>query len=109
MRRARLCPHPLETARGVENATVGGALVPMLALGVSGPPTTAIIMGALIMHGLHPGPQFLAEQPALVQSILFGVILAALVQYVVGALFLPVLARMATTQSSWPVRSACCS
>ncbi|MEI4488768.1 tripartite tricarboxylate transporter permease [Frigidibacter sp. MR17.14] len=86
-------PNGVAAPEASNNATVGGALVPMLALGVPGSPTTAIMMGALIMHGLHPGPQLFAEQPALVYSILFGVILAALVQYVVGSLFLPILAR----------------
>lgn len=76
------------------NATVGGALVPMMSLGVPGSPTTAIMMGALIMHGLHPGPQLFTEQPTLVYSILFGVIVAALVQYLVGSLFLPLMARV---------------
>jgi len=75
------------------NATVGGALVPLLSLGVPGSPTTAIMMGALIMHGLHPGPQLFTESPALVYSILFGVIVASLVQYLVGSLFLPIMAR----------------
>lgn len=75
------------------NATVGGALVPLLALGVPGSPTTAIMMGALIMHGLHPGPQLFAEAPSLVYAILFGVIIASLVQYLVGSLFLPLMAR----------------
>lgn len=75
------------------NATVGGALVPLLALGVPGSPTTAIMMGALIMHGLHPGPQLFTEQPTLVYAILFGVIIASLVQYLVGSLFLPIMAR----------------
>lgn len=75
------------------NATVGGALVPLLSLGVPGSPTTAIMMGALIMHGLHPGPQLFTEAPALVYSILFGVIIASLVQYLVGSLFLPIMAR----------------
>lgn len=76
------------------NATVGGALVPMMSLGVPGSPTTAIMMGALIMHGLHPGPQLFTEQPTLVYSILFGVIVAALIQYLVGSLFLPLMARV---------------
>jgi putative tricarboxylic transport membrane protein len=75
------------------NATVGGALVPLLSLGVPGSPTTAIMMGALIMHGLHPGPQLFTEAPSLVYSILFGVIIASLVQYLVGSLFLPIMAR----------------
>lgn len=96
-------PRPEEYGRGSangiaapeasNNATVGGALVPLLALGVPGSPTTAIMMGALIMHGLHPGPQLFAEAPSLVYAILFGVIIASLVQYLVGSLFLPLMAR----------------
>lgn len=95
--------HPEEYGKGAanaiaapeasNNATVGGALVPLLALGVPGSPTTAIMMGALIMHGLHPGPQLFAEQPTLVYAILFGVIIASIVQYIVGSLFLPIMAR----------------
>lgn len=77
------------------NATVGGALVPLLALGIPGSPTTAIIIGAFIMHGLHPGPQLFTDAPALVYAILFGVIIAAIVQYIAGSLFLPILARTA--------------
>ena len=65
--------------------------MPLLALGVPGSPTTAIMMGALIMHGLHPGPQLFAEAPSLVYAILFGVIIASLVQYLVGSLFLMLL------------------
>lgn len=45
------------------------------------------------MHGLHPGPQLFTEAPSLVYAILFGVIIASLVQYLVGSLFLPILAR----------------
>lgn len=76
------------------NATVGGALVPLLALGIPGSPTTAILVGALIMHGLHPGPQLFTEAPALVYAILFGVIIAAIAQYIVGSLFLPVMTKI---------------
>ncbi|WP_313291604.1 tripartite tricarboxylate transporter permease [Rhizobium rhizoryzae] len=86
-------PNGIAAPEASNNATVGGALVPLLSLGVPGSPTTAIMMGALIMHGLHPGPQLFTESPALVYSILFGVIIASLVQYLVGSLFLPIMAR----------------
>ena len=86
-------PNGIAAPEASNNATVGGALVPLLALGVPGSPTTAIMMGALIMHGLHPGPQLFTEAPSLVYAILFGVIIASLVQYLVGSLFLPVMAR----------------
>ena len=41
-------------------ASVGGALVPLLALGIPGSGATAIILGAFMLHGIQPGPQVLA-------------------------------------------------
>jgi putative tricarboxylic transport membrane protein len=38
------------------NAVMGGALIPMLSLGIPGDPATAIILGGLLIHGLQPGP-----------------------------------------------------
>jgi putative tricarboxylic transport membrane protein len=46
------------------------------------------------MHGLHPGPQLFTEAPSLVYAILFGTIIASLVQYSAGSLFLPLMARV---------------
>lgn len=87
-------PNGIAAPEASNNATVGGALVPLLALGIPGSPTTAILVGALIMHGLHPGPQLFNEAPGLVYAILFGVIIAAIIQYVVGSLFLPFMTKV---------------
>lgn len=45
------------------NAAVGGAYVPMLTLGMPGDAVTAIIIGALVIHGLNPGPMLMIETP----------------------------------------------
>lgn len=45
------------------NAAVGGAYVPMLTLGMPGDAVTAIIIGALVIHGLNPGPMLMVETP----------------------------------------------
>ncbi len=45
------------------NAAVGGAYVPMLTLGMPGDAVTAIIIGALTIHGLNPGPMLMIETP----------------------------------------------
>ena len=47
------------------NAAVGGAFVPMLTLGIPGDAVTAVIIGALFIHGLKPGPLLLTETPHL--------------------------------------------
>ena len=38
------------------NAVTGGALIPLLSLGIPGDPTTAVMLGGLLIHGLRPGP-----------------------------------------------------
>ena len=45
------------------NAAVGGAFIPMLTLGIPGDAVTAIIIGALFIHGLNPGPMLMIDRP----------------------------------------------
>ena len=45
------------------NAAVGGAYIPMLTLGIPGDAVTAVIIGALYIKGLNPGPLLLVEKP----------------------------------------------
>lgn len=45
------------------NAAVGGAFIPMLTLGIPGDAVTAIIIGALYIHGLNPGPMLMIDSP----------------------------------------------
>ena len=58
------------------NAATGGAMIPTLALGIPGSGTTAVILGALLVHGLRPGPYLFQEQPDLLYGI-FGAMLVA--------------------------------
>jgi len=45
------------------NAAVGGAFIPMLTLGIPGDAVTAIMIGALYIHGLNPGPMLMIDRP----------------------------------------------
>ncbi|WP_172327279.1 tripartite tricarboxylate transporter permease [Mangrovicoccus sp. HB161399] len=56
------------------NAAVGGAFIPMMTLGIPGDAVTAIMIGALFIHGLNPGPMLMVTQPDM-----FWVIVGALV------------------------------
>ncbi len=58
------------------NAATGAAMVPTLALGIPGSATTAIILGALVVHGLRPGPHLFTEQPTLLYAIFLAMLLA---------------------------------
>ena len=72
------------------NATVGGAMIPLMALGVPGSPTTAVLVGALILHGLRPGPELFASQPVLVNTVLWGLAMTSIALFFVGSLLLPI-------------------
>jgi putative tricarboxylic transport membrane protein len=55
----------LVAPESANNAAVGGAYVPMLTLGIPGDAVTAVIIGALYIHGLKPGPMLMTETPHL--------------------------------------------
>jgi putative tricarboxylic transport membrane protein len=53
------------------NASIGGALIPMLSLGIPGDATTAVLLGGLTIHGLEPGPLLFQNNPIFVY-VTFG-------------------------------------
>jgi putative tricarboxylic transport membrane protein len=55
---------------GANNAAAGGAMVPLLTLGIPGSGTTAILMGALMIHGLKPGPMLFTNNPDVVWGLI---------------------------------------
>lgn len=69
-------PEGIAAPEAANNACVGGALVPMMTLGVPGDTMTAVLMGALLLHGLRPGPMLFAENPDLVGLIYGGLFFA---------------------------------
>ncbi len=66
------------------NATAGGALIPMLTLGIPGSGPTAILMGAMLLHGLRPGPLLMKDFPGEVSYIFLLIILSAVFMGVFG-------------------------
>ncbi len=58
------------------NAATGAAMVPTLALGIPGSATTAVILGALLVHGLRPGPHLFTTTPLLLYAIFTAMLLA---------------------------------
>ncbi len=76
------------------NAATGAAMVPTLALGIPGSATTAIILGALLVHGLRPGPHLFVEQPTLLYSIFLAMLIANLAFGLFGFVGAKVFARI---------------
>ena len=62
----------LASVEGSNNASVPGALIPLLTLGIPGSGGTAIMLGALIMYGLKPGPLLMVESGDVVWATIAG-------------------------------------
>ncbi|MCX7646094.1 MAG: tripartite tricarboxylate transporter permease [Rhodobacteraceae bacterium] len=58
------------------NAAVGGAFIPMMTLGIPGDAVTAIMIGALFIHGLNPGPMLMIDRPEMFWFVV-GALVAA--------------------------------
>ncbi len=86
------------------NAATGGAMVPTLALGIPGSATTAVILGALMVHGLRPGPYLFAEQPQLLYSIFIAMLIANVMFLGLGLAGAKVFARVTLIPRTflWP-------
>jgi len=59
------------------NATAAGAIVPMLTLGLPGSASTLVMLAALVLHGVRPGPEFFTTFQVDAYTILFSLFLAA--------------------------------
>jgi putative tricarboxylic transport membrane protein len=79
-------PEGVVAAESANNAAVGGALVPMLSLGIPGDPQTAILIGALMINGLAPGPMLFLTRPDLISTIYLSNIFSVITFTVVGLL-----------------------
>ncbi len=66
------------------NATIGGAFIPMLTLGIPGDAVTAVLIGALFIHGLKPGPMLMVDNPHILSFIVISLILANIFLWIFG-------------------------
>jgi len=71
-------------SEAANNAKDGGALLPTLAFGIPGSGEMAVLMGAFILHGLAPGPQFLRDNLTIAWAIIFGLLSANIIVALFG-------------------------
>lgn len=65
-------------SESANNATVGGALIPLVSMGIPGSVIDAVLLGALVIHGLQPGPLLMEQNPLAVHTIMATLLLANL-------------------------------
>jgi len=71
------------------NAASTGSLLPMLTLGIPGSPTTALLLGGMVMWGLMPGPMLFLEQPAFIWGLISSLYTANALAVLVNILLIP--------------------
>jgi len=81
-------------AESANNATTGGTLVPILTLGISGGLTDSILLGALVIHNLQPGPLLFRNNPEIVNTIFATHLVAHLVMFALMTLGITFFARL---------------
>ncbi|MCL5272738.1 MAG: tripartite tricarboxylate transporter permease [Gammaproteobacteria bacterium] len=66
------------------NATIGGALIPTITLGIPGNATTAVLLGGLMIWGLRPGPQLFSTNAHIIYSFFLSLFLANVIFVIIG-------------------------
>jgi putative tricarboxylic transport membrane protein len=79
---------------GANNSETGGALVPMLTLGIPGSSTTAVLLAALVLWGFKPGPLFIPENPALFWGLVASMYIGNVMLLVLNMPLVPVFAQV---------------
>lgn len=88
----------LVSADACNNGVPGGAIIPTVTLGIPGSGTTLVIMAALMINGVTPGPSFFGEHAVEAYAILFSLVVANLFLLPIGI----VVARLATNVTAVP-------
>ncbi len=92
------------------NAASAGAMVPMFALGIPGSNTTAVMLGALIMFGLRPGPEMFTTNSQLVWAVIASMYIGNVILLVLNLPMAGLFARLLQVRYSWiypPILAIC--
>lgn len=87
-------PEGVVAPESANNACVGGALIPMMTLGIPGDSMTAVLVGALLIHGLRPGPALFSEHVDFVATVYVALLAAILLTLFFGLIGIRWFARL---------------
>jgi putative tricarboxylic transport membrane protein len=87
-------PEGIVAPQGAATASVGGAMIPLLAIGIPGSGATAVILGAFMLKGIQPGPQVLLHSASLIYAIFASIFLGIVIMGVLGYFAIRLLVRI---------------
>ena len=96
-------------SESANNSAAHGALIPMLALGIPGSASTAVLLAALVLQGIRPGPALMTEQSDLVWGLIASMFIGNVILLVLNLPLAPLFAGCcASLTSIWPPASSSC-
>lgn len=78
------CWEGLVASETAINGSTGGAMIPLLTLGIPGSGATAVMLGAFLLHGVQPGPLLFTKTPESVYTIFVGMLICNLIMILTG-------------------------
>jgi putative tricarboxylic transport membrane protein len=88
-------------AETANNANTGGALIPMITLGIPGSPAASILLAALLMHNIQPGPTLFTNSPDVVGALMAAHLASHVVMYIMMVLGCMMIARLMYVQRAY--------
>lgn len=80
------CPEAVAASESGNNGVTGATLIPMLTLGIPGDVITAVLMGALMIQGLNPGPQLFTQHADMTYTVIVGFLIVNILMLYMGKL-----------------------
>jgi putative tricarboxylic transport membrane protein len=87
-------PEGVAAPEGANNADTGGALVPLLTLGIAGGSSTAILLSALVMWGVKPGPMMMLDSPDVFWGLVASMYIGNIMLLILNLPMVPVFAQI---------------
>lgn len=87
-------------SESANNATIGGALIPLVSLGIPGSVVDAILLGGLLIHGLQPGPLLFQQNPEMVYTIMGAMFVSNIFMFLFMLVAVRYIARLAALPRS---------
>lgn len=94
-------PEGVIASEASNNSVVGGALVPSIALGIPGSSTTAIMLAALTMQGINPGPQVMGAHPNEVYALFLSVLIGNAILWPMGLIYTKFVSKLSFTNTAY--------
>jgi len=95
------CEDGIVAAETANNAAVNGALVPLITMGIPGSVVDVILLGALIIHNLTPGPLLFTNSPEAAYGIIAAALIANVLMLVIMLAATPLIAKLMYVKKAW--------